>query len=175
MVRPRIDEVSVTGHGVYPNKILGSSGRTGARASVVRAELAPAFLFLHGRVREVLNAAPLAAPGVREIGDYRRLPRYQKPPPPSRRTTRMMMRSVLMSFTPSEVRRPFRLQDWFLFAEVWFFGRHRALRALTGTPRGFATTPFPFSTPVSDSSRLRGVSLTSWRKEASSGEGSSRR
>lgn len=51
--------------------------------------------------------------------------------------------------------------------------RHRALRVRT--LRGFATMALSFSTPASVSARLRGVSLTSWRKVASKGDGSSRR
>lgn len=174
MVRPRIDEVSVTGLGVYPNKILGSSGRTGARASVVRAELAPAFLFLHGRVREVLNAAPLAAPGGSRS---QRLPSSAPVPEATAAEQKNdqdddeKRAHVIFSFLS---RPPVRLEDWFLFAQVCF-GCYRALRALTGTRRGFDRMAFPFSTTVSDSTRLRGVSLTSWRKEASSGEESSRR
>ena len=50
---------------------------------------------------------------------------------------------------------------------------YRALRARSGARRSSGTIAIRFLTPVSDSVRRRGVSLTSWRKEASSGEGSS--
>src|SRR6266540_3445655 len=77
MVRPRIDEVSVTGHGVYPNDILASSERTRWSRSFPRPVAADPDTLARFE-RKMSSARGQAHPSTYRSGESRAIWRLQE-------------------------------------------------------------------------------------------------